>query len=337
MKKVLVGLSIIVALCIIVFIAKNGFTFTGYGCAIVDENDGINKETLDSIKNLDDQVLDNIKNNDLDKILEIGTENFKQNSENSKELFGNISKYVKDKSLNYQGRYYCKIYKIGKYNFSIPTSKSGLFYVNLDAIGKEMFVSLIKTNSKSDDYMVALIYVKDKGEWKLNTLYCGAYSYDGMNAIDLYEKAKSLDSQGYKVPAAIYLDLYKDVLRPAPFLQYKRESEINDYSKQLTEYFKNNSHFPEKLQNFSNIKIYGFDVKYVDGAGVVPVIKYVTNTELSDKDAIEKEANDINSSVISQYPGMKENFNVFIYEAYSEQPVDPNKTYKDYRTIVKQN
>jgi len=336
MRKFLLSLLVIFALFLTSCSLGSSLT-TGVGFVRINQNDGINKEILNTVKNLDNQVLDSIKNNNPDKILEIGTENFKQNSENNKEMFGDISKYVKDKSFDYQGRYYCKINTIGKYNFSIETSKSDPFYIHLDAIGEEMFVSLFKSNSKSDDYMLALIYVKDQGKWKLNTLHCGAYSYDGMNAIDLYEKAKSLDNQGYKGPAALYLDLCNTVLRPAPFLQYKRESEINDYSKQLSEYLKNNSHFPEQLKNFNNIKIYGFYVKYVNGSGVVPFIKYVTNTELGNKEAIEKEANDINSDVIIQYPGMKENFNIFMYEAYSELPVDSKITYKCYRTAVKQN
>lgn len=333
MKKALLILFTIFTL--ILSSCSNVVGLTGASVENITHDKDINKKILDSIKTLDDQVLDDIKNNNQDKILEISSDEFKKNSANSKDLFDNISKLVKDKSFEYQDRYYCESSKIGKVNFPINT-KDNLFTINLEAISKEMFISLIKSNSKTDDYILALIYVKEQDQWKLQTLHCGSYSFEGMNAVDLYEKAKSIDSQGYKVPAAIYLNLSKTILSPAPFIRYKKENEINDYNKQLFDYFKNNNHFPEELKNFNNIKIYGFDVKYVNGSGIVPFIKYVTNTELSNKEAIQKEANDINSDVIGQYSGMKENFNNFIYEAYSESPVDPNKTYKDYRTLVKQ-
>ena len=202
MRKFILSILFIFALFLTSCSLGSSLT-TGVGFVRINQNDGIDKEVLNTVKNLDDQVLDGIKDNNSGKILEIATEHFNQNSANNKKVLGDISKDVKEKSFDYQGRYYCKINAIGKYNFSIETSKSDPFYINLDAIGKEMFVSLIKSNSKSDDYILALIYIKDKGKWKLNTLNCGAYSYDGMNAIDLYEKAKSLDSQGYKVPAAI--------------------------------------------------------------------------------------------------------------------------------------
>lgn len=314
---------------------SNGAGLEGVGKVNIIHDNDINKKILETIKTLDDQVLEDIKNNNTDKILEISSDEFKKNSTNSKELFDNISKVIKDKSFEYQDRYYCENAKIGKLVFSINTTDN-LFTIDLEAVSKEMFLSLIKSNSKTDDYMLALLYVKEQDQWKLQTLHYGSYSFDGMNAVDLYEKAKSIDSQGYKVPAAIYLDLSKSILSPAPFIHYKKENEINDYNKQLSEYFKNNNHFPEELKNFNNVKIYGFYAKYIDGSGIIPVIKYVTNTQLNNKEAIEKEANDINSNVTDQYSGMKENFNTFVYEAYSGLPEDPKKTYDCYRTAVKQ-
>jgi len=101
-----------------------------------------------------------------------------------------------------------------------------------------------------------------------------------MNAINLCEKAKLLDSHGYKIPAVIYWNLSQSILSPALFLQYKRENKVNDYIKQISEDLENNNNnFSEKLKNFDNTKIYGFDVKYVDGSGIVPYIKYIINTD----------------------------------------------------------
>ena len=64
-----------------------------------------------------------------------------------------------------------------------------------------------KSNSNKHDYLLATVYVKEQSEWKLNRFALKDYSYDGMNAIDLYEKAKSLDAQGYKIPA-ILMEFY---------------------------------------------------------------------------------------------------------------------------------
>ena len=335
MKKVLLSLFLIFTLFITS--CSTGGGVTGVGAVTITKNNYINKEILDSGKSLDDQVLDDIKNNNLDKILEISSEEFKQKSSTNKEWFENIQKYIKDKPFDNPDRYYCEINKVGKYNFAIKDLKDDLFSINLDAIGKEMFISLFKTKSQKDDFIVLLIYIKEQGKWKLNTLSGIEYSYDdGMNAIDLYEKAKSLEAQGYKVPAALYLYLSKSLLSPVTYIHYNKEREITDYNKKFFESFNNDNHFPQELKNANNIKIYGFDIKSFDDGGIVPVIKYITNVKLSDKEAIEKEANDINSAFTSQYPGMKENFKLFMYEAYSEPPVDSKKDYNCYRTGVEQ-
>lgn len=309
---------------------------TGAGVTQVKYNSEIDKEILESVKILDDKVLESVKNRDADKILEISSEAFKKDSGKLNELLDNINKSVKDKSFDYQARYYCKVNKIGDYNFTINDLKDDPFCITVDAMSPDIFVSLIKSTSNSDDSLVTLIYIKEQGEWKLRTLYFGDYSLNGMNAIDLYEKAKSLEAEGYKIPANIYAGVSNRLLRPASFLQYKKESEIKDYSKKLYESIKNEYTFPQKLKNTDNVEIYAFDVKYIADKGIVPIIKYTTGIKLSNKKEIEKEANDINDEVNSLYPGMKKNFKSFLYEAYSEPPADSKKTYNCYRTEVEQ-
>ena len=307
----------------------------GVGDTITQHNSEIDNTILDPIKILDDKVLESIKNNKPDEILEISSEDFKKNSGNIKEFIGSINESTKDKTFDYKDRYYCRVDKIGKYSFSVETSPNDSFYVNLEAVSKDIFVSLIKSNSNSNDYLLSLVYIKEQNIWKLQSINVGEYSYDGMNAADLYEKAKLLDGKEYKVPAALYSVLSSKLLHPAPFLQYKNESEITNYNKKLLESLKNDYTFPQDLKYANNIKIYGFDVRDVK-EGIVPVIKYTTNIKLSNKEAIEKEANDINNAVTIQYPGMKENFKFFLYEAFSEPPVDSKITYNCYRTKVEQ-
>lgn len=203
-------------------------------------------------------------------------------------------------------------------------------------MNKDIFVSLIKSTSNKKDYLLTLIYIKENNEWKLRTFYAGDYSMNGMNAIDLYEKAKSLEAQGYKVPANIYMGLCSKLLRPAPFIQYKKESEITDYSKKLVQSINNEYTFPDKLKNTNNVELYGFRVEYTKNDGIIPVIRYVTSIKLGNKEELQNEANNMNTEVTNKYPGLKENFKYILYEAYSEPPTDPKKTYNDYRSGVEQ-
>ena len=326
MRKVLFSISLFII-----------FTVSITSCGVHHEewyhNDKINKEILDSVKIVDDKVLDSIKNNQEDKLLEIGSEAFRNAPKNPNVPFADMSKQIKDKSFDYRDRYYFVSKKIGDSNFTINISNDE--YITLEATNTDMFVSLRKSNSNKHDYLLAIVYVKEQGEWKLDRYALKDYSYDGMNAIGLYEKAKSLDSQGYKMPAISYGILSAVTLHPASFLHYKKESEITDFFKKLSVDVKNEYTFPQKLKSHNNLEIYSFTVR-TDIEGVIPVVRYVTNIELSKKEAIDKEVNDINDEVISLCPGMKENFKQLIYEAYSEEPLDSKKTYNYYRTTVEQ-
>ncbi|AGF57197.1 hypothetical protein B0P06_004512 [Clostridium saccharoperbutylacetonicum] len=332
MKKVLLCLFIILTM----FITSCSFSPKGAGVESVEHNDGINKQILDSVKILDDKVLDGIRNNDLDKILEISGEEFKSNSSNFKNILVKTEEALKGQSLEYKDRYYCKVNKIGKYNAIITDSNDDSFNITVEAVNKDIFVSMIKTTSNKDDFLLTLIYIKENNEWKLYSVSAGNYSYGGMSAINLYEKAKSLEAQGYKVAANIYMGLCGKILRPVPFIQYKKETEMIDYGKKLQQSISNEYAFPDKLKNNNNIQLYGFRVEYTRNDGIIPVIRYVTSTGLDKKEELKKEANDMDKEVTDKYKGLKENFKYVLYEAYSEPPIDPKKTYNDFRTGVEQ-
>jgi preprotein translocase subunit SecG len=327
MKKVLFSLSLFIIF--IVFITS----CAGVHHEEMYHNDKIDKQILDSVKVIDDEVLDDIKNDNQNRLNKLGSEAFKNEPLSSNELLDTMSKQVKDKSFDYQDRYYFVSKKIGNSKFTMNISKDQ--YITLEATNSDIFVSLRKSNSNKHDYLLATVYVKEQGEWKLDRFALKDYSYDGMNAIDLYEKAKSLNAQGYKIPALTYGVLSAVTLHPASFLHYQKENEITDFYKKLADDVKNAHLFPQKLKNSNNLEIYSVTVRN-DVEGVIPVIRYVTGIELSNKEAIEKEANDINDEVNSLYPGMKESFKQLIYEAYSEEPVDSKKTYNYYRTTVEQ-
>lgn len=328
MKKVLLSL-------LIIFIVLITSCSVGVGSVKTYRNNEVDLKILDSVKILDDKVLDSINNNDVNKIIEISSESLKNDSKNLKELLGGMYELMKEKSFDYKDRYYCKVSKVGKYSFSIETLEDDPFTINVEAMSKDIFVSVIKSNSKINDYLISLLYIKEQGKWKLTKLNIGEYSYDGMTVNDLYEKTKLLDTKGYKMPAALYSILSDRLLHSAPFLQYKKESEITSYYKNLTDNLKKYYIFPYKLKDTNNVEICGFDVRCVK-EGLIPVIKYKTDINLSSYKEVEKEANDINEEVVRLYSGLKENFKFFLYEAYSEFPVDPKINYKFYGIVVEQ-
>jgi len=329
MRKILLSLLIIFTVCI------SGCS-VGAGTVVTYHNNDIDQKILDEIKTLDDKVLGSIKNNQADKILEFCSETYKKDWKNHCAIIDSIHSSSKGMSFDYKNRYYCKVEKVGNHSFSVETLKDDPFNIKLDAVSKDIFVSLIKTNSNIEDYMLSLIYIKENGKWKLNTMYFGGYSYDGMNAFDLYNKAKLLDEKGDKMPSYIYLKSADRLLQPAPFLRYKKEKEIFNYFVKVCDSVKKAYAFPKKLENTRNITIQKFDVRYVVNEGIMPVIEYKTGIELSKDKEIKEEANNMNEEVMSLFSGMKENFKFVMYETTSEPTADPKAPRTRLWTVVEQ-
>lgn len=327
MKKVMLVSIIVLA------VIMSSCSFGG-GAVVTSRNDEIDQAVLDAITAIDDQVIENIKNNDADAIFEMSSEDLKKESSNIANVIGEIHEIAKDQSFAYQGRYYSKVKKLGDYSFTVNTLDNDPFFIHMNAVAPEIFVSLLKTNSDINDCLLSLIYVKQESDWKLWTLFIGEYSYHGMTAADLYEKAKTTAAQG-TAPAALYLVLSNRTMHPSPFLQFKIEDEITEYSKEIIDSLNQESAFPIELKNASNAEIYGLDIRVVQ-EGFVPVIKYNPGIDISKEDEVDKTARDIHPEVTGLFSGLKENFHFFLYEAYSEPPADPNKEYQCFRTIVEQ-
>jgi hypothetical protein len=306
----------------------------GAGTTTTLHNDEINKKTRSLIEGLDTKVIDSIKNNNVKTISEISSEAFKSELNSSDTFTQTGDNQFKNKSFEYRDQYLCKFNKVGDYNFTIATLKNDPFSINLKAESNEMFISLLKSNSGVYDYLVANIYIKENNEWKLRTVSTSDYSFNKMSPLDFYENAKSLKNEGYTIPACLYMNISNKMLRPAPFIQYKKEKEIKEFTKKLLDDVNSKYTFPIKVKEVdSNIEVCGLDV-ICTVEGIVPVIKYTTEINLNDGDALKTEANKISSEVLKMYPGMKETFKIFLFEAYSEIPSDPQKTYNNFRTII---
>lgn len=327
MRKVLFALLV---MCLLLMAACS----TGAGTFITYHNNEIDKEILNDIETLDNEVINCIKNNNSDGLVEIFSEDLKKEAGDVEKLISKVIEPFKEKAFSHVDRYYSQVKKLGNYDFTIATFEDDPFYINItDAKSNDVFVSLIRSDSKVNDCLLSLIYIKEKNVWKLRNLSIGDYSVNNMTAIDFYEDAVSLESKGQKIPATLYMITANKLLRPAPFLQYKKENDIADYQKKLFENVSKEYVFPQKLSEHSGVEIYGFDIRILN-EGAIPVIKYLTQIDENDGAGTEKEAREINKEVSNLYPGLNENFKILLYEAYYEPPIDSQKTYKCYRTVV---
>lgn len=297
-------------------------------------NEGIDNTIRDEIEKLDRIVIDSLKNLDKDALIGISSPLFTDNTVDLDGFLSMINQAIGSTSFDYKEKYYCKQQKVGQYTATVSSlSEDDPFFVTVDVDSPEVYVSLMKSDSGIIDYMLTNVYIKEDGDWKLISLYCGEYSYHGMTVVDLYKKAKELDESGHQLPALMYAGLYSNMLRPAPHVQYKIEGEIKAFSKQIYEDVSQSYTFPQKLDGGNGVEIYGIELIVVKD-DFIPMIKYITNTGTDDAANSEKEAHDIHAETMSKLEGVKECFDIFLYRAFSEPPIDPSKQYPCYTTVV---
>jgi hypothetical protein len=303
-----------------------GKTFTNY-------NEDIDIQIQNEIKSLETVILKAIADKDLGLLTKNSTETFIQSAGDLNNGLTQLNDAMKDMNIVEQDKFYFKTDQIGNYEITSLLSKSLPFIVTISAYNEESFVSTLKSNSGVIDYLLTFVYTKEGTQWKLNGISIGDYTYGGMTAIDYYSKAKQFKEKNYMVPAALLANITNKLLRPAPFIQYKAEPDIISFGNTLYEELNKEFKFPYKLKENSNIELIALDINYLT-EGLIPVIKYKTDLNLDNITEIEKEANVIKDEVLNLYPGMKESFDQFLFQAYSEYPTDSNKTYKFYGTII---
>jgi hypothetical protein len=178
--------------------------------------------------------------------------------------------------------------------------------------------------------MLMLAYIKQNGEWKLDSFNYANYQFHGLTAPDMFKKAKALEEQGELLPALLYTIQYDRLLRPAPNVQYKIEKDMLSFENDIQSEIKDAVFFPD---NIDGSQYYGVDIISTQ-QGLTPEIKYVTSLNKDDIEKIEQEAKKIHEEMVKSNPGYEKEFDYFLYQAFFEPPADSDKTYEYYRTMI---
>lgn len=301
------------------------------------KDDDIASPILDEMKRLEDIILESLKTNNENLIVDISCSELKQNTANLKSFATQINQFIGKSKVDSFARYHCTIdttKNIGSQIIDVTGENE--FILHFGELTGEVCVSLLKLEFKGNEKLISSILTKEDDGWQLYMIYFNNYSYYGMNAIDLYNKSKALAEEGSIVPAVLIMSACSNVLRPAPFLQYNGQMEIMDFYKDLMSKVQKEYTLPKEIKTSTgSVELYGLNIEMTT-KGFMPDIRYVTQLDLGkDNEAnLKKEANEIHNDVMGMFNGLEENFDVFLYRAYSELPIDPQKKYNGYGTVI---
>ena len=207
------------------------------------------------------------------------------------------------------------------------------FIIGVEAGKGPLVLSLLSSNGNLKDPILCFGYIKTQDGWQLYTFHSGIYKVAGKTAIGWYQDAKKMYDAGWDVPAMLWMQLVESFVRPAPFIQYENEKEIQAFFKEGAAETSKKYRFPFKATWVKDMPmIYGLDTQFDKGV-LVPVVVYVTKYNLNLGMSMQEEVDAITSKLDKIIPGItKCGFGEVAYRAFSEPPLDESKDYK-YRSI----
>ena len=325
----------ITLLCLAFILLLSSCTGAGTYKALFDKD--IDEQISSKITELDNIILQAILANNLESAKSLFSSELIDSGIDIESLFTEIRANEDGRNHERYKNIYVKMDKVGERRPVVTeslTDENGMI-VTFSGYTKEMYVSMIKSTDTSSENLFYIEYIKKKGKWQVYRLNYGVLTRYGMDANDIYQKSRTLYGEGYDIPAALYLKTFNVLINPVPYIQYKNEQMMIDFFNGLNEEVSLKYEFPVDLSENTGKQIYSIELRALK-QGYVPIINYVTKTQLGDanQEKLLNEAYSISGEMDEVFPGFAKSFDYFLYKAFNEPPIGEEDTYASYASIV---
>lgn len=304
------------------------------------ENKEIDEQIRSKIEIIKNEFIENTKNAEYAKVKKLFSIHLLALLESENFDFDNYMNQINPifNKLNFiiKDEYYSVMDKIGTDSKAtiIPSLSEDKFIINnFTFLNNEIYNIFLITNNPGRQYLMFLSLSQYDEEWKINTIHIGNYGFDGLNAPELYRKSKEYIENERPLSAILYTVSINEFLRPAPFLQYKDENIYKEFITDSVNTINELMQFPKEI---SNIKIFGMKYDITNEDGFIPIIQYITQTDL-DAVKLKEELLNIEEEINEYLENMKDDFPALAFRAFNEMPSDPKKTYNSYTTVLSKN
>lgn len=316
------------------------FIFILFSCSagsytvVTQINNEIDQEINSEIENISSSIIESIKtqnNQSLTNFLSqklLALENFDLES-----FTKQLNSFLTGNTFITKDQYYSRLADVKEDSMAtiIGSLDEDKFIINnLKFHNNESYNLFLTSTNPGPQYLLFMSFSKYGNDWKANIIQLGNYSLIGETAPILYKRSKNLYERGHITSSALLNIALNNLLRPAPFLQYKNEAEYKNFIKSTSNKISENYNFPIKL---ASIDIIGLNFHFITKDGIMPVILYLTDTEFN-KVLLKKEIQENKEKLLEAFPFIDQDFKYAFMRAYHEMPTDKNKTYDLYTTSL---
>jgi len=296
-------------------------------------NDEIDAGIRNDMHTLSEKIIESIKNDDPTIMYNLFVEELKEEGiDNVKNLYSQLAPAIKGKTFELYNEYYVisQNWRAVQFSISSETDANNKFYMFLNTASNNAYISLLSTEGEFKDLIFCFVYVKVKGQWRLHIAHLGVLRMGGKTVPVWLQEAGELSAKRYDIPALFKLNIANQFLRPAQFIQYAKEKEVIDLSKEIQARINSKYKFPIRLSSLPNTpEIYHIGPQFLQ-MNLLPTITYVTKIPLDNASELQKEVDAMTPELKSIFPGITKNVSHITYKAFSQPPTDPQKTYDYY-------
>lgn len=233
----------------------------------------------------------------------------------------NFFKQITDMKINpftQYDAYYLKDLKVAETMVRVKKSADAEQTIELSPGSSEMYAVMYVSENADISMMISIICAKMDGKWKLVWIDTSDFKYGGMDANALYDAAVECKKAGKNMPAYIYSQMMMNVIQPGNLLRYKNVTKMQDLYYQMNKEAWGEKKPPIALSD-PKLRIQGVGLSKEE-MGIIPMVAYQTETKLTDKQTLNKEAIKVRDEFNKMYPGMTENFKKIAIHATNEDP-----------------
>lgn len=293
----------------------------------ITQNDKIDPKVKKELDNTTQQIYTYLKENNYEPLSQLFSDTLQQRvgPEFSQKFMPQIQKVIRGRAFRIFDEYYIRNGN-NKDTVKFSSGKGdGAYSVKMMTLAPETFISFIVSGDSLNEVMITLIYVKEKGKWKVDNLMGEDYSLNNKNATQQYRLAQQLTQNNNLMDAVNVMALATHCLYPAGgLIKFKEGNHLTSFSDSLGSSVKALFPFPYTVTAVSTQpKVFNIHYEVVNHK-LAPMIMYLSDIDVKDTVALGKENEQMQQHIGSTFPGMNKNNETLLYRAYNIMPNGQN-------------
>ena len=310
------------------FICLIAFTVTSchFGTSGSWTNDRIDPTVKETVDNLNKKLYTSLRTKDIAGIKQLMSPILLEKTGNNIDtLINSVAGNYSSEGFETVDDFYIKNSTTNINDHLVSIKDTNNYTIDFTALNKEMFVSLITSKGLPLNCAILAIYGKYGDEWKLNILRFGNYSIFNKTAPDYYNDAKKQYEAGNLVDAVDMITIATQLVKPLDaFLKYNATDEIQDFNTKILKEAMSKFPLPLTIPGVkTKPQIFFISPQYVGSGkitGILPLISYKSQIQLTDTVALKAENDAIQKEAVKIFKGLDQNKKAIIYQAYNQIP-----------------